>query len=484
MKAKTRNWTPKFITLAVFCLLIGVGIGLLGYHYFLKPVTPSDWQSTKIEPTKEVVENIYLIDENGKREIIDLKSEEGIGLASLLTRKLHELNLQAPCVFSGRDIQEIKQKDKVVDLTFKNPINITISQWVEPEERYHIPVDEKRYRILENVKTALFILEDNLDEGLEGHILVGSEREERTERCSWKVTEKDREKYKELGPIWSMIAGYEFDEERGCIPVGGSKYIKDVVPFKTKEECELACGRMWSCWAIQQEGSRELDKTWIKQIEKTLTLEEFCGWSTYGNCSSDSDCTAGGCSGQVCQSKYEEPVITTCEWRDCFDASKYGLKCRCIDGRCQWSEIEPTKEVPTMADIPHLNLTPQLGEYFTYRGNKSQILLNDSRLKYCFLELKDICPPNAANVGDLGIVIAGTIKNEYGRDYYICMAAHAFNSEGEQIGGSIDPGPVCGMIAPYVKSGQTRDFELHLKYREDIERIELFVGCVSEIPPP
>ena len=150
----------------------------------------------------------------------------------------------------------------------------------------------------------------------------------------------------------------------------------------------------------------------------------------------------------------------------------------------QSTKIEPTKEVPTMMDIPHLNLTPQPGEYFTYRGNKSKILLNDSRLKYCFLELKDICPPDAANVGDIGIVITGTIKNEYDRDYYICMAAHAFNSEGEQIGHSIDPGPVCGIIAPYVKSGQTRDFELHLKYREDIERIELFVGCVSEIPPP
>ena len=150
----------------------------------------------------------------------------------------------------------------------------------------------------------------------------------------------------------------------------------------------------------------------------------------------------------------------------------------------QSTKIEPTKEMPTMTDIPHLNLTPQPGEYFTYKGNKSKILLNDSRLKYCFLELKDICPPNAANVGDLGIVITGTIKNEYDRDYYICMAAHAFNSEGEQIGHSIDPGPVCGMIAPYVKCGQTEDFELHLKYREDIERIELFVGCVSEIPPP
>jgi hypothetical protein len=141
----------------------------------------------------------------------------------------------------------------------------------------------------------------------------------------------------------------------------------------------------------------------------------------------------------------------------------------------QSTKIEPTKEVLTMMDIPHLNLTPQPGEYFTYRGNKSQILLNDSRLKYCLLELNDICPPNAANVGDLGIVITGTIKNEYDRDYYICMAAHAFNSEGEQIGHSIDPGPVCGMIAPCVKCGQTGNFELHLKYREDIERIELFV---------
>lgn len=32
----------------------------------------------------------------------------------------------------------------------------------------------------------------------------------------------------------------EFDEERGCIPVGGFKYVDDVVPFKTKDECESA----------------------------------------------------------------------------------------------------------------------------------------------------------------------------------------------------------------------------------------------------
>ncbi len=65
--------------------------------------------------------------------------------------------------------------------------------------------------------------------------------EPRNERCFWKVTEEDKEKYADLGPQWSMIAGFEFDKERGCIPVGGFKYVEDVVPFKTKDECESAC---------------------------------------------------------------------------------------------------------------------------------------------------------------------------------------------------------------------------------------------------
>lgn len=205
IKMKNKKWTPKFVALAVICLLIGIGIGLIGYHYFFKPeVTPSNWQSTKIEPAKEMVESIVFY-EDGKQEIIDLKSEDGKGIASLLTRKLHELNLQATCVFSEEDIQEIKQKDRVAELIFKKPIDITISQWIEPEERYHIPTDEKGYRILENVKNALFILEDNLDEGLEAHILVGHEVEGRI--------------------------GY-------------------------------------SCWAIQQEGSKKIDKTWIDEINR------------------------------------------------------------------------------------------------------------------------------------------------------------------------------------------------------------------------
>jgi len=158
------------------------------------------WQSTKIEPTKEMVEKIVFY-EDGKQEIIDPKSEDGKGIASLLTRKLHELNLQATCVFSEEDIREIKQKDRVAELIFKKPVDITISQWVEPEERYHIPVDEKGYRILENVETAIFILEDNQERGLEAHILVGHGVEGRTGYSCWAINIKEEEK-PELDKSW------------------------------------------------------------------------------------------------------------------------------------------------------------------------------------------------------------------------------------------------------------------------------------------
>ncbi|MFB6075943.1 MAG: eight-cysteine-cluster domain-containing protein [Candidatus Aenigmatarchaeota archaeon] len=63
----------------------------------------------------------------------------------------------------------------------------------------------------------------------------------------------------------------------------------------------------------------------------------FCGSSTQETCSADADCVAGGCSGQVCQSKNEESIISTCEWKECYDNEKYGLSCQCVEGKCQWN---------------------------------------------------------------------------------------------------------------------------------------------------
>ena len=156
---------------------------------------PHSWQL--------MTESVFLW-ENGKEKFV---AGENSDLSNFLLQTLHKLNLQARCVFSEEDIQEIKQNDKVIELRFRHPMNITISQWIEPKDRHHIPVDGKGYRILENVKSALFILEDNQDRGLEGHILVGHEVEGRIS---------------------------------------------------------------YSCWAIRQEGSKEIDKTWIDEVNNML----------------------------------------------------------------------------------------------------------------------------------------------------------------------------------------------------------------------
>lgn len=67
--------------------------------------------------------------------------------------------------------------------------------------------------------------------------------------------------------------------------------------------------------------------------------ENFCGSSSFGKCALDKDCLPGGCSGQICQAKNEKAVFTSCEWRDCYEAKKYNLECKCIEDKCQWSKV-------------------------------------------------------------------------------------------------------------------------------------------------
>lgn len=64
--------------------------------------------------------------------------------------------------------------------------------------------------------------------------------------------------------------------------------------------------------------------------------EAFCGTSTNAACTSDRDCFIGGCSGQICAGRGENPV-STCEYRDCYNAAEYNLSCRCVEGKCRWN---------------------------------------------------------------------------------------------------------------------------------------------------
>jgi len=74
--------------------------------------------------------------------------------------------------------------------------------------------------------------------------------------------------------------------------------------------------------------------------------------STGAECSIDSDCITGGCSGTICQSKDTEPIFTTCEWRE--DYRCYTLiNCGCDNGKCEWQKtnefdgcVEKARESP------------------------------------------------------------------------------------------------------------------------------------------
>ena len=66
--------------------------------------------------------------------------------------------------------------------------------------------------------------------------------------------------------------------------------------------------------------------------------EGFCGRSTYGSCSNESQCEVSGCSGQICQSVKEERMVTTCEYRECYNAEAFKVRCSCINNQCQWSK--------------------------------------------------------------------------------------------------------------------------------------------------
>lgn len=95
-----------------------------------------------------------------------------------------------------------------------------------------------------------------------------------------------------------------------------------------KPGCHPAC--------VVSEETRTAEINWRCTGPVIPPKSKFCGSSTYGTCENDNECTTGGCSGQVCQSTNEESIITTCEYRECYDASKYGLSCKCVKNKCQW----------------------------------------------------------------------------------------------------------------------------------------------------
>jgi eight-cysteine-cluster-containing protein len=68
-------------------------------------------------------------------------------------------------------------------------------------------------------------------------------------------------------------------------------------------------------------------------------------------CTTDSDCSIGGCSSQLCGKKGEiEKVVTTCEYREDYGCLRL-TKCGCIQGNCQWNQTSEYQNC--LANITH-----------------------------------------------------------------------------------------------------------------------------------
>ncbi len=153
----------------------------------------------------------------------------------------------------------------------------------------------------------------------------------------------------------------------------------------------------------------------------------------------------------------------------------------------------PRKPLP-----PEPIFTPKPGEYLRSRGKdkihdcrlgyrESKILLISSHLQYGKLMANQttgqpVCSVSARE-GDPVVIIRGTVKNEYDRDYYVAIMLISSIQRGEKAGQIVDP-PICCFTATFVKSNSTGSFELHVKYDgKDVERYDLFTFICDVMPP-
>ena len=134
--------------------------------------------------------------------------------------------------------------------------------------------------------------------------------------------------------------------------------------------------------------------------------------------------------------------------------------------------------------------SPKGGEYLYFRGGeKTKVFLINSNMKYGTYDEDIFWPPwpnYSAKKGDPCVIINGTIRNEYDKDYFICLTADIYNTKGEKVGTVITYATKPVFTVVHAKSNGISPFEIHIKYdKKDIIGYDIFVAFEpSEIPPP
>ena len=75
--------------------------------------------------------------------------------------------------------------------------------------------------------------------------------------------------------------------------------------------------------------NKEYSNGEVNNTMSDITLEK-------SECSLDSDCIRGGCSGTSCHPKGEQ-IFTTCEYLPEYECYKL-INCGCVNNKCQWEK--------------------------------------------------------------------------------------------------------------------------------------------------
>jgi eight-cysteine-cluster-containing protein len=85
-------------------------------------------------------------------------------------------------------------------------------------------------------------------------------------------------------------------------------------------------------------------KTYVQELtdeeKKNLVPpeDEYYGYSTFGTCSSDSDCVVNGCNAEICGNKSDENISSICIAPNQPLPSELGYQCKCVQAMCEWEK--------------------------------------------------------------------------------------------------------------------------------------------------
>jgi hypothetical protein len=139
---------------------------------------------------------------------------------------------------------------------------------------------------------------------------------------------------------------------------------------------------------------------------------------------------------------------------------------------------------------------PKNGEYLHYPpdyqgGAETKVFLVDSQLHYGVYNesftRSGATGSYSVNKGDPCVIINGTIRNDYDKDYYFGITADVYNSKGEKIEPILTiNSPQPGFTLEKVNSDAVGVFEIQTQYDEkDIASYDLFIAFEpTETPPP